>query len=86
MDKNINEQLDRVEKKIDRLVDGHIDLYQEQAKLASETKLNRISLEEHMRRTVALEKQVGVKYLFKVIGGVSVVVTAIIKVIGLLKL
>lgn len=79
-------KLDRIERKIDKLADSHIELYQEQSKLSVEAKLNRVSLEEHMRRTEALEKQVGVKYLFKIISGVSIVVTAIIKVIGLIKL
>lgn len=87
-DKDLNSggPLDRIERKIDRLADSHIELYQEQAKLSAETKLNRVSLQEHMRRTEALEKQVGVKYLFKVVSGVSIVVTAIIKVLGLIKL
>lgn len=83
---NSGDPLERIERKIDRLADSHIDLYQEQSKLSVEAKLNRVSLEEHMRRTEALEKQVGVKYLFKVVSGVSIVVTAIIKVIGLIKL
>ena len=78
--------MDRIERKIDKLADSHIELYQEQAKITTEVKLNRVSLEEHMRRTEALEKQVGPKYLFKVVSGVSVFVTAFIKIIGLLEL
>ena len=85
MSKSVSDKLDRIERKIDKLADSHIELYQEQAKLASESKLNRISLEEHMRRTEALEKQVGLRYLLKVAGGVSVFVTALIKIIGLIQ-
>ena len=87
-DKSLNtgSPLERIERKIDRLADSHIELYQEQSKISVETKLNRVSLQEHMRRTEALEKQVGPKYLFKIVSGVSVFVTAFIKIMGLLDL
>lgn len=81
MRNRVHDKLGRIELKIDRLADSHIDLYQEQAKLSAEAKLNRISLEEHMRRTAALEKQVGLPYLAKIIMGVGTLGVSLLKIL-----
>ena len=81
MKNRLHDKLGRIETKIDRLADSHIELYQEQAKLSAETKLNRISLEEHMRRTAALEKQVGLPYLAKIIMGVGTLGVSLLKIL-----
>ena len=85
-DPRMEKTLDRIERKIDKLADSHIELYQEQSRLAAQMEINTKDLAEHMRRTEALEQQVGFKYLLKIVGSVSVVVTAIIKFIGIVKL
>ena len=81
MKNHIEDRLGRIESKIDKLADSHIKLYKEQANLSAEAKLNRISLEEHMRRTAALEKQVGFPYLVKLITGVGTFVVSVLKIL-----
>ena len=76
---------ERIENRLDKLLEGQTNIEKSIIHIENEVELNRRSLEEHMRRTAAIEKQVGLPYLLKIIGGVSTLVTIAIKVMGILN-
>ena len=82
----MKKDLERIENKLDKLADSQLELYREQMETNADLKVYNSHLEEHMRRTVALEKRVGLPYLLKIGGIVGTIGGLVIKAISLVLL